>query len=290
MRRLLDVVVKDPKKLEELVATHYRSVSDANEAQHSVVVALQAKRKRLTEVRDRFVEAIGIGGGVVKTLVAQIAARETEIEELAARIVEAEALIAPLLLPRPSAVAEYVTGGASVFGGDPARDKRFVEQVLEGITVYADGTITVRFRESSLFAPVRAIDLGSPATGSNGPSVEAVRKLHRDLYENGLAQFDECSKKPTGVRVHEAHGLPVYLFETTQERTLASPTGFEPSGRRASERYSARFCVNPPKDNPRDSARKRRIGGARARSAGRRARDTPALGGSIARVRCAPIA
>jgi len=38
------------------------------------------------------------------------------------------------------------------------RDRQFLERVLEGIFVYADGTIVLRFQQDSLFAPVRAYE------------------------------------------------------------------------------------------------------------------------------------
>ena len=223
VRRVLDVVVKDPRKLEELVAEHNRRVSNANEAQLGIVRSLQARHQKLAEERDRFVEAIGFGSGSTKILVAEVEKRVQEIEALAARIVEAETLVAPLLFPRLAAAQDYIAGSASLFAGDLARDKQFLTRVLEGISVHADATITLRFREASLFGPVTSFGLGPAA--SSGPRLEDARKLHRGLLENGLAQFEDCQQKPKAFRVEEANGLPFYRFDPPN-KTLASPAGF----------------------------------------------------------------
>ena len=230
MRAVLDVVVKDPKKLGDLVAEHNRRISNTNEGQLAVVRSLQSRRAKLTEERDRFVEAIGHGAGAVKILVAEIEKREKEMEELQGRIAEAEALVTPLLIPRAAAVKDYVAGSASLFENDSARDKEFLERVLEGIFVYADGTITLRFRESSLFAPVTSFGLQGDEQGSDA-TLAARRKLHRDLLANGLAQFEDCKNKPATVQVEQAHGLPFYRFDSPRgaKNRVGVPSGVEPA-------------------------------------------------------------
>ncbi len=53
-------------------------------------------------------------------------------------------------------------------------------------------------------------------TPTSTAALAATRKLHRDLLENGLAQFDDCKKKPKTVQVEQAYGpavLPVRLAE-----------------------------------------------------------------------------
>jgi hypothetical protein len=49
-----------------------------------------------------------------------------------------------------AAVEDYLTGPASLFEDDFNRNKQLVEKVLEGTFVYMDGTISLRFRESSV--------------------------------------------------------------------------------------------------------------------------------------------
>ncbi len=164
----------------------------------------------------------------MKILVSEIEKREKELEELQGRIAEAEALVTPLLIPRAAAVKDYIAGSASLFENDSARDKEFLERVLEGIFVYADGTITLRFRESSLFAPVTSFGLQGEEQGSDA-TLAARRKLHRDLLANGLAQFEDCKNKPATVQVEQAHGLPFYRFDSPAKIALASPAGVEPA-------------------------------------------------------------
>jgi hypothetical protein len=128
-----------------------------------------------------------------------------------------------------ASVEDYITGPASMFEDDFARNKQLVDKVLEGIFVHVDGTISLRFRESSLFAPVSVFDLKAPGDQGGPANLAATGKLHRDLLENGLAQFDDCNKKPRTVQVEQAYGLPFYRFGVPN-KTLASPAGVEPLG------------------------------------------------------------
>ncbi len=229
VRDVLNVVVKDPKKLAGLVAEHNRRISTANAAQLAVVRSLEAQSQKLAAERDRLVEAISYGTGAVKVLVGEVEKREKDIQELTTRIREAETLVQPLLIPRPPAVEDYLVGPASLFDDDFTRNKQLMERVLEGIFVHADGTISLRFRESSLFAPVTSFDLKTRAEQPVSQQLAATRKLHRELLENGLAQFDDCKQKPKTVQVEQAYGLPFYRFDSPAKKTLASPEGVEPS-------------------------------------------------------------
>jgi hypothetical protein len=81
-------------------------------------------------------------------------------------------------------------GRASMFEGDVARDRQFLEHVLEGIYVYQDGTVVLRFKEESLFAPVKGYEF-TPGRAGEG-DLEAGRCLHgrlRDQAEELAALF-----------------------------------------------------------------------------------------------------
>ena len=57
-------------------------------------------------------------------------------------------------MPRAPAVSDYLTGSASLFQDDMARDRALLEQVLDCILIYASGAIVVKFKEATLFEPV----------------------------------------------------------------------------------------------------------------------------------------
>lgn len=225
VRDVLDVVVKDPKKLAALVADHNRRISDANAGQFAVVRALTARQAKLVEERDRFVEAIGIGTGATKVLVAQIEKREKEIEELAKRISEAEVLVQPLLLPRPAAVHDYIAGPASLFENDLAHDKEFLSRVLEGIFVHADGTISLRFQGASLFAPVVSCRLDAEASASPLP---AARREHQKLAVALLRDVKASKERGTAPHLHVVENAASGVtYVATRE--VFGDASFEPS-------------------------------------------------------------
>jgi hypothetical protein len=101
------------------------------------------------------VQAIALGTGAAKILVAEVEKRVAEIEEITGRIASAEAALQPLLFPRPAAIADYLSGNASLFEEDYARNRQLLDRVINHILVLADGSIVVQFREASLFEPVR---------------------------------------------------------------------------------------------------------------------------------------
>jgi site-specific DNA recombinase len=174
VRYVVDTVAKDPKSLAELVAEHNRRISSANEAQLGVVRALEARRDAAVRERGRFVEAIALGSGSSRALVAEVEKRELEIAALDRRIAEVSAQLEPLLLPQPAAVADYVAGSASVFEGDLARDRQLLEAVLDGIYVYNDGAIVLRFKDRSLFEPVRRYHIAD--LEAEPPALPAARR------------------------------------------------------------------------------------------------------------------
>ncbi len=166
VRHIIDAVTKDPKQLEVLVRDHNQRITQANQSQMGVVQSLRTRKERVTEELARLTEAIALGGGAPKTLLTAIQEREQELEEVGTKIVEAEANVQPLLMPRAPAVEDYLTGSASLFEDDMARNRALLEQVLDCILVYASGAIVVKIKESTLFEPVntyRLKNLGAEA-------------------------------------------------------------------------------------------------------------------------------
>ncbi|MGF1470005.1 MAG: recombinase family protein [Sandaracinaceae bacterium] len=156
---VLDAVAKDPERLAGLVAEHNARIGQTNEAQLEAVRNLEGQRERVLLERDRFVEAIAMATSAPDVLVKQIEDREGQLRDLAARIEDAKAKVQPYLLPRVAAVRDYVSGQASLFEGDLARDKAFLEGALNRILVFPDGAIVLRFKDDGLFGPVEAYEL-----------------------------------------------------------------------------------------------------------------------------------
>jgi hypothetical protein len=175
VKDLLEVIVKDPRQLELLVAEHNKGISAKNEGQLAIVHALQARRRATEEERDRLVAAIALVTGAAKILVAEVEKRESEAEALVSRIAEAEALVQPLLVPRSSTVYDYTTGSARLFTGDHPRDREFLGRVIENMLVYADGSLVATFREASLFEPIRGARLSMDQTSRSGELAPAQR-------------------------------------------------------------------------------------------------------------------
>lgn len=165
----LDVLVKDPTALAELVARHNQRVDSANEHQLSTIRSLEARREQLVMERDNIGAAIATGSKQSKTLVELVLQREEQIVAVETRIEESRSLLQPLLMPRTAAVRDYITGDASIFQGDLARDKEFLTRVLEGIFVSADGAIVMRFRDDTLFARVAAYEFRTDSPAPTGP-------------------------------------------------------------------------------------------------------------------------
>lgn len=70
-----------------------------------------------------------------------------------------------------------------MFDGDLAHEREFLRRVLEGVYVYNDGAILVRFREASLFEPVRSFQLHTDDRGALMPDVpvETARRAHQQI-------------------------------------------------------------------------------------------------------------
>lgn len=198
------------------------------------ISALEAKRERLVAERDRFLNAIGHGGGTVAVLVAKLKEREQQIAEADAQIGDAWRLVQPRLLPKLTSTEAFETGGQSFFNGEYLRG--FIERVVESILVYGDGAIVLRFRENGLFAPVvetRFADLERATEPLVGR-----RKLASDLARD-TAEWAGNARR----RVLDAGGFPmVQVFGTatdTPTTTDASGGGARPGARSRGIRQAA---------------------------------------------------
>jgi hypothetical protein len=111
---------------------------------------------------------------------------------------------------RERSIQDFIRGRASVFEGDFSRDKEFLAQVLDGILVYPDGSVVLKFAEDSLFAPVAAAELRGEHVGD--ASVEDARKLHREF----MKETREWAEPDDQVVVIEGDGLIAY-------KTISAP-------------------------------------------------------------------
>jgi hypothetical protein len=176
---MIDVVVKDPKQLEVLVAEHNRRISSAGQLATSRT--LEVRRRAAEEERERLVAAIALGKGTSRKLVAEVEKREQEIEELRSRIEEAEASVQPLLLPRRVAVTDCISGSTSRFTGGFNHDRQLVERRIDTILVDPERSLVVQFREASLFEPLRFGRLPrlEPKAQGEGAGLDARRNAVR---------------------------------------------------------------------------------------------------------------
>jgi site-specific DNA recombinase len=209
VRHLLDVVAKDPEQLKQLVAQHNKSISSANEGQLASVRALEARRREAENEQERLVAAVALGTGAAEILVREVERRASEIAELDKKIEEAEALVQPLLLPHPAAVRDYVTGSASLFHGDVSEDQEFLRGIIEGIYIYTDGAIVVRFKEASLFEPVKECRINENAR-DRLLDIEQNRVLHDSLRRGALKRLQQLEPDAEGLEVGEYQGFPMY--------------------------------------------------------------------------------
>ncbi len=222
---MMDAVIKEPKRLQALVAEHNQRISSANESQLGVVRALEARKQAATEERDRLVKAIALGTGAAEVLVAELEKRVQELQELERSIAEAESRVQPLLLPRPLAVQDYVSGTASVFEGDFGRDRKFLETVIDGILVYANGAIVLQFQEASLFEPVRSYRL--TRDGGEAPPLPLSRALHANGMEMvqelvGRYRPDESPQEVDFMVRQDKTGAPCFVA-TKNARSVEGP-------------------------------------------------------------------
>ena len=88
-------------------------------------------------------------------------------------------------MPRAPAVSDYLTGSASLFQDDMARDRALLEQVLDCILIYASGAIVVKFKEATLLEPVNTYRLKN--LGAEPPALPEARALQ----EQGVAMVKE---------------------------------------------------------------------------------------------------
>jgi hypothetical protein len=205
VREALDAIVKDPARLKELVAEHNRKLDEKNDQQRAVVRGLEADRDRIAQEAARLVDAIAQGTGAAAMIVAKVQRHEQKLVELEARISDAEALIQPLLVPTTATkLADYVTGSATIFLDEYARNRALVERVLDKILVYASGEIVLVFRPDSLFAPVMTATV-------TAVSKSASREEHRAMFDTLKERVGENAR--------------FWVHETGRGTTYASTTG-----------------------------------------------------------------
>ncbi len=154
VHQVVEMVIKDPKRLAELVCEHNRRVNDLNAGQLEAIKAMQTKRERLDQERSRYVKAVAlVGEGEIPELVAEIELRKKQIAELDGKVAAARANLQPALLART--MRDVESGDAPLLTGDPIEDRAFLHEVIEKILVYADGSIVVRW-QGSLFVGTQA--------------------------------------------------------------------------------------------------------------------------------------
>jgi site-specific DNA recombinase len=81
VKQVVDSVVKNPSRLEALVAEHNKRISTTNQAQLGVIHSLKARQTALVEERQRLVDAIaqGTGGAVPGTGPGSSSAKHTQV-------------------------------------------------------------------------------------------------------------------------------------------------------------------------------------------------------------------
>ncbi len=214
VKELLEVIVKDPKRLAALVVEHNSRIGDANEGQLSTVRALQARKQTLETERGRLVGAIVAGTGPAKTLAAEVEKRDAELEEVTARIADAEARMLPVLVPSIVRVTDFMTGNAPLFNGDFDADRKFLEHVVDKVLVYESGAIVVQFRHAGLFEPIGFATFGQTSPGD----LAAKRRGHLHEFQQGkeaVAQQAGAAAESLAVDVlHDKNGSPAYIMFT----------------------------------------------------------------------------
>jgi len=200
--------------------------------------------------------AQGTSGTTTAILVAEIEKREQDLQEVAGHILEAEARVQPLLLPKPAAVEDYLVGSATLFDGEFQRERELLEQVLDGIYIYADGDIVVQFKEAGLFEPVSSFTISKLEAGDRplprarqliAMGVGCVDRMVEVARATDTPDFPDA--KDVEVRVKENdHGTFDFLLyprrvsgrldeEPPAEKTVGVPNGIRnvtdrPGGRR----------------------------------------------------------
>ena len=251
LKQMLEVVVKDPKRLAGLVKEHNNRVGAANKDQLATVRVLQARRNALEEERGRLVSAIALGKGVAKTLVGELEKREKELEEISARIAEGEGRVLPVLVPSIARLKDFVTGAAKLFTGDFDSDRKLLVETISGILVYPNGSLVVQFQEASLFEPMRFAQLPNTVNGQERDIARARAAARREVQEQ-RAEIERVAGKKALENLEmdvemDADGNPAFIMMTagvvkrsfggaqgsssrrSDEVAYVSPAGVEPA-------------------------------------------------------------
>ena len=238
LKQMLEVVVKDPKRLAGLVKEHNSRVGAANTDQLATVRVLQARKSTLEEERDRLASAIALGKGAPKTLVTELQKREQELEEVSARIAEGEARVLPVLVPSIARVRDFVTGAAKLFTGDFDSDRKLLVETISGVLVYPNGSLVVQFQEASLFEPMRFAQLPNAPKGRDRDLAKARAAARREVQEQ-RAEIERVAGKKAlenlGMDVEiDADGQPAFIMMTAGvvKRSFGGP---QASSRRSDE-------------------------------------------------------
>lgn len=216
VRRVLDVLVKDPDKLGELVAEHNRLVGDSNSEHLSAVRRIEAQLVDARAAQDRLVEAIE-AGAAVKVLTEKLAKREREIKQLEVDLARAQASVQPTLQPRGLDRWQVAGGNASLFTGDYTHDRGLIDQVVTAITVGRDGVITLAFNGPSLFGSVREYEVmpGALEAGVDAPL--------QDERETHIVASD--GQVPAAITEYGEDSLIRFEYRNYSEKTVGVPSG-----------------------------------------------------------------
>jgi hypothetical protein len=128
--------------------------------------------------------------------------------------VRLRARVQPLLVPRTVNLEDYVTGSKSVFDGDPSRDRALIHGLIAEILIYEDGSIVLRFKESTLFEPVRTYTV-HPNDRAPG-SLADERQAPLDGWNGAAKVADEEGTQVTEILEAQVKGRLVRAY--THER------------------------------------------------------------------------
>jgi site-specific DNA recombinase len=249
VKEAIDIAVKDPRRLADLVREHNRRVEDSNTGQLGMIDTF---RRRLADLRSQqanLVAAIKMGRSL-STLVEELGSVETQILSVEKQIEDAEAMLKPILIPRALAVADYLTGDASLFSGGRDKDRVLIETVIEAVVIH-QGVVLLKFRDDSLFASVREHVIDSMTGDASPSSKAAVRKRNRRSFEGAHAWLEEHPDRGT-ILGHSGASEGSWIRRTAAEpaenlsaRNQALNSMSDPSGIRTRVRGLKGHCPGP---------------------------------------------
>lgn len=213
IKYVLDVLAKDPEKLQVLVQEHNDRIKAHNSGHLSAVVRIEAQLQEAQTAVRNLVSAVE-QGLATKALLTSLAKREAEAEALEAELTTQRAQLQPLLFPKLHGLQEFAQGSKSIWTGDFVADRLLLDRTLEALRVHPDGTLTVHFRQASLFGPLGTYTIHDPEAGFQA-SMEDQRKLHRMMK----------ASMPGTITVADHGGRLVITNATPESETPASSEG-----------------------------------------------------------------